>query len=88
MVQKMRLLSVEMVTDDETGLYEIGEFDFGIPVTTYDFLDDPKHGKRRRSQLAHFLHWMAVAIQRGELATWDHPKQPDCGKEAMDKEES
>ena len=69
-VRKRKILSVEIVTDDETGIYTMGEFDFGIPTTTHEWLDDPEHGTRRRSQLAHFMHWMAVEIQRGHLATF------------------
>jgi hypothetical protein len=80
MPETRRLLSVELVTDCDTGLYEVGAIDFSVPTTTHDWLDDEERGRERRSNVAHFLHWMAVGIERGELFTFK--KRNDEGSKA------
>lgn len=43
MAQRKDLLTVSVVTDDETGMYKIGEIDFGVSGLLYDYLSH--HGK-------------------------------------------
>ena len=54
------LLTVSVVADDSTGLYEIGELDYGVPVETSDWLDaDPG----RRKLLADWLRMLATKVE-------------------------
>ena len=40
------LIKITQVTDDSTGYYVVGELDFGIPGTTFDWLKNPKNRER------------------------------------------
>jgi len=54
-MQYKELLSITVITDDSTGIYQVGELDFGVSYTTKDWLD--KSGNREK--LAYFLQWLS-----------------------------
>lgn len=60
-MRDMKLVEVSVVTDDSTGNYSVGELDFGIPATTYDWL---KAQPDRRQKLADWLRWLADACEK------------------------
>jgi hypothetical protein len=49
------LLKVTVITDDETGIYEVGQLDFGLPYKTHKYLETPKN----REKLADWLKWLS-----------------------------
>ena len=56
-MQDKILVSATVITDDETGCYDVGSLDFAVPVSTVDWLDrDPE----RREKLAKHLEWLAA----------------------------
>lgn len=55
------LVKVTVVTDDETGDYHIGELDFGIPMTTIDWLDEKP---ARAKELADWMRWLADQCEK------------------------
>lgn len=50
------LVSATVVTDDETGAGDMGEFDFTVPALTIDWLDAKPE---RAEKLARWLEWLA-----------------------------
>lgn len=61
-MQDKVLLKVTVVTDDDTGIYQIGELDFGIPYTTHDYLKDTKN----REKLADWLKWLSEQCRKSK----------------------
>lgn len=49
------LLTVNLITDDDTGIYQIGELDFGITGMCKKYIEKPKN----RTKLADWLQWLA-----------------------------
>lgn len=49
------LLTVTVVTDDDTGMYQIGELDFGIRGTCGNYIEKPEN----REKLANWLQMLA-----------------------------
>ena len=62
-MQDMRLVSATVITDDETGCYDEGELDFGIPSTTVPWLEAEPG---RRQKLADWLRWLAERCEKSE----------------------
>ena len=59
-MQDKVLLKVTIITDDDTGCYDVGELDFRVPLTTNDWLQsDPKN----RTRLTEHLRWLAAACE-------------------------
>lgn len=57
-MQDKVLVKVTVITDDDTGCYSVGDLDFGVPMTTNDWLQrDPKN----RARLVEHLRWLAFA---------------------------
>ena len=56
------LLEITVVTDDETGLYHVGDLDYGIPVACYRYLEI--QGNRKR--LADWLYKLAERCRSGD----------------------
>lgn len=62
MSQTKTLLSVEIITDDETGMYSIGEFDYRICVgPVADYLRE--HGLKGRDELFKELSFLTCKVQ-------------------------
>ena len=49
------LLKVTIITDDDTGMYRIGELDFGILGMCYTYVEKPEN----RERLADWLQMLA-----------------------------
>jgi hypothetical protein len=49
------LLRITVITDDDTGIHQIGELDFGIPISTNDWLEKTDN----RKKLADWLLWLS-----------------------------
>jgi hypothetical protein len=56
------LLKITVVTDDSTGIYNIGDLDYSRPTRCLDFLDKP--GNRKR--FADWLRKLADAAEHGK----------------------
>ena len=59
MPPREEIVSIQVITDDDTGIYDIGEFDFSVPATAHQWL------KGRREQFATFLRGLADAAEQG-----------------------
>lgn len=59
MPQRNEIISIHVIADDDTGIYQIGEFDFSVPATAHEFLNP------RREQFATFLRGLADAAEQG-----------------------
>lgn len=58
-MQDVTLLEITVITDDDTGIYEIGELDFRRTSYCNDFLE--KDGNRKK--FADWLRWLADAAE-------------------------
>ncbi len=92
MPRKIELLSITVVTDDETGMYAIGELDFGVSGHCKPWFEaDPKN----RKILTEFLTFLALACKQSRapfrdpsLANWPPPpKQEGDGERSTGYEE-
>ena len=61
MVLRNILLKVTVVTDDDTGIYKVGELDFGITGYCESFLEKPGN----REKFVKWLRWLADAAEGG-----------------------
>jgi len=74
-MQTKCLVSVDRIPDDETGIYPVGELDFGVPYSTIDWLDgDPSRAKK----LAAYMRHLASQCENREFpfnrtAPWRNP---------------
>jgi len=57
------LMNISQVIDDSTGCYEVGELDFGILHTCYEYLE-AKPGNRKK--LAEWLKFLGYKCERSE----------------------
>lgn len=55
------LLKIIVITDDDTGLYQIGELDFGKSGHCEKYLENAKS----RQVLVDWLRWLADAAENG-----------------------
>jgi hypothetical protein len=70
------LLSLTQVTDDETGICQVGELDFGISGNLGDYLRNDPDGKKRDEALAmmgYLMHeiwsrWCEANVASREVA--------------------
>ena len=60
-MQDVTLLKITVVTDDDTGMYAIGEMDFGKTGYCENFLKKPEN----RKQFVKHLRWLADAAENG-----------------------
>ncbi len=61
MVLRNILLKVTVVMDDDTGMYQIGELDFGKTCHCESFLEKPDN----RKKLVEWLRWLADTAEGG-----------------------
>lgn len=52
MMKDQKLICVTVVTDDDTGMYDVGEMDFSVPWSTQAWLD-------REGNRAKLADWLA-----------------------------
>jgi hypothetical protein len=62
-MQDKILVSATVITDDDTGCYEVGELDYRVPAITIDWLN---HEPGRREKLAKHLERLAISCRAGE----------------------
>lgn len=55
------LLKITVITDDSTGIYQIGELDFGKTGHCESFLEKPEN----REMFVEHLRWLADAAENG-----------------------
>ena len=65
MVQAKELFRITKVTDCDTGIYQVGELDYSMPIKTMEWLGDPESGAARRESLAKWLRWLADRTESG-----------------------
>lgn len=61
MTQSVTLLKITIITDDDTGLYQIGELDFGKSGHCEKYLENSKS----RQVFVDWLRWLADTAQNG-----------------------
>ena len=61
-MQDKELLCITVITDDETGIYKIGELDFGKTGYCEDFIKKPGN----RKKFVEWLRWLADAAENGK----------------------
>ena len=76
-MQDKILVSATVITDDETGCYDVGSLDFAVPCSTYDWLDQVPD---RREKLAKHLEWLAM-----QCRTNNSPFESFSSREAVKK---
>jgi len=80
MATRAKLLDVTYHTDDETGLYRVGEVDFGVNARLQDYLR--RYGIKGRDDilttLAYLTHTVWEVWQRvdGESVAEQQPERP------------
>lgn len=57
MTQTKTLLSIEVVTDDDSGIYAIGELDYRVPCDAVEWIE------KKRADLASWLRHLAVCCE-------------------------
>lgn len=61
-MQDKTLLKITVITDDSTGMYQIGELDFGKTGYCEDFL----RNKNNRKKFVDWLRWLADCAENGK----------------------
>ena len=56
------LLEITVITDDETGLYQVGDLDYGIPIACHRYLTIPGN----RQKLADWLYKLSELCRNGK----------------------
>lgn len=64
MPQSNKLLSIYVITDDDTGIYQIGELDFGKTGHCEDYLVS------NRAKFVAWLRWLANSAEDGTDPFW------------------
>lgn len=67
MASRKELIRITYHDDDDTGLYEIDELDFGI--TTGEVKDYCERNKEGRKNIVAMLLWLADQVSTGSLGT-------------------
>ena len=62
MATKQTLLEVSVHVNSNTGIYSIGEMDFGVPFTTQEWLQT----EGNRVKLSKWLRWLATSCEKYE----------------------
>ena len=75
-----QLLSVEYHTDDETGVYDIGEIDFGISAILDDYLKS--YGAAGKDEIVRTLAYLIHAVQQRMDALTPRDGEPYAAKSA------
>lgn len=57
------LITIKVHTDDDTGMYYVGEMDYGVPSTTEKWLKGERNGKTNRETLAEWLEHLAESCR-------------------------
>ncbi len=65
MAQRKNLLTIDYHYDDETGMYEVGELDFGVSVRLLDYIK--KYGSKGRDAILAMLGYLAWEVQETYL---------------------
>jgi hypothetical protein len=75
-VKDRQLFEVSVVVDDDTGIWDIGELDYGVPVETSDWLDAVPG---RRARLAAYVRNLANSIESGRPPFAAAPREHEEG---------
>ena len=62
MSQRENLLSVEYHSDDDTGMYQVGEIDFGISGLLDEYLDD--YGYKGKKEIVDTLAYLIYEVEK------------------------
>lgn len=73
-MQDVILLKITAITDDSTGIYQIGDLDFGKTGHCENFFLE-KPGNRKK--FVRWLRWLANAAEKGTAPFLPHDKSPD-----------
>lgn len=77
------LLRVTVVTDDDTGIYRVGELDFGVPFSTGEWLESGDN----RQALAKYLRWLGDQCEKSEAPFFPHKSVVDMVREKQGREQ-
>lgn len=61
-MKNKKLIKITVVTDDDTGIYDIGEMDYSVPYATKEWAVDPGN----REKLAAWLDDLALMCRNAE----------------------
>ena len=75
--EKIASIEVSIVRDDPTGIYQIGELDFGVNGWVRDWL---KNNSEDRERLALWLEWMGGQCRKKQPPFEDWPPVNDSVK--------
>ena len=80
MSQTKDLLKIDYHTDDETGIYYIGEVDFGICGTLDDYLK--YYGLKGKEEIVKTLAYLIYAVEDKfrNMQIDNHPSSGNAGK--------
>jgi hypothetical protein len=81
-MQDVILLTITTVTDDDTGIYKIGELDFGKTGYCEKFLEKGDNRKR----FVEWLRWLADAAENGTSPFFPHKGTPIKEMESLHNE--
>lgn len=84
MGQRKTLLTIDYHTDDETGIYEIGEIDFGIVGHLENYLRS--YGRRGKDEIIKALAYLMYAVKCEFRRIEDEKPKQIGGAEAPDAE--
>jgi hypothetical protein len=82
MSQRKYLLSIDYHTDDETGMYEIGEIDFGISGNLYEYIN--QYGLQGKDNIIKMLATLIFQVE----AIYRESNPQQVGQCANDKHKS
>lgn len=72
-MRDMKLVEASVVTDDDTGIWSIGEMEYGVPGTTVPWLEsDPGN----RKKLAEWLRMLADNCEAKKAPFEHHDASP------------
>ena len=80
MSQTQRLLTVEYHTDDELGIYDVGEIDFGVSSMLEDYLK--RYGADGKDEIVKTLAYLIHAVQQRMSELTPRDGQPYVTKSA------
>jgi len=61
--KKIAMIEITMITDDDTGIYKIGELDFGVGGWVSELL---KGNPEMREKIAKWLEWLGSQCRKSE----------------------
>ena len=72
------LLTIKVHIDDDTGMYQVGELDYGVSMFAKNWVQEKTHGQCNRESLVNWLEHLADACKNNRPPFGDnHPASMD-----------